>query len=67
MDEWESKYKTMRTAYLTEHTTNTILSAENDALALSLRTAIENWMDASESWAKAAFNALSGWRRRNQD
>lgn len=65
MDEYIEKYRAMRDAYLTEHTTNTILSAENDALALALRDAEFNWVECPETWMKAAHNALSGWRMRN--
>ena len=65
MDEMEQKYRVMRDAYLREHTTNTILAAENEALAQALRDAEFNWLNCSEPWIKAAHDALSGWRARN--
>ena len=67
MDEMERKYRTMRDAFNKEHTTNTKLAAENEALALALREAEYNWTDCSELWIKAAHNALSDWRERNPD
>ena len=67
MDEMEQKYRTMRDAYLKSNTTNTKLAAENEALALALRAAEEDWLNCSELWQLAAHNALSGWRARNPD
>ena len=67
MDAMETKYRTMRDAYLKEHTTNTILAVENEALALALRAAEEDWLDCPEKWQQAAHNALGGWRRRNAE
>lgn len=64
-DNLAERYRTMRDAYLKEHTTNTILSAENEALAQALKEAEFNWVECPEPWLKAAHNALSGWRARN--
>lgn len=65
LDDYIGKYKTMRDAFLRERTTNTILSAENEALAQALRSAEEDWLTPSETWLKEAHNALRGWRARN--